>query len=237
MEKLIQRLQSEEGVDTTRLARVEWMYLPLLDTDQGQTPKTLEQELADDPGFFCELIRLMFKPRSQEHPGEDQPNATKKMLAERSHKLLSDWRTPPGNQKDGHFDPVACIDWYEKILASLRASDHEAVGMHMAGQALRHAPADPDGLWLHKDVAALLNREDMHELRRGFDLGIVNSRGCHFVAPDGSGEETLAKEWSDKANEIENAGFHRLAVTLRGIADGYRRDAERVRLEHKGDHA
>ncbi len=235
IEQLIDRLQSEDKVDTSRLARVEWLYLPLLGEDRGGSPKALEQGLADDPGFFCELIRLMFRPEDPEKHHEETPDESKAFLAEQSHRLLKGWSTPPGTDNDGSFDPVACVAWYEKVLASLMNSGHEATGMQMAGRVLRHAQSDADGLWLHSEVAALLNRSEMHELRRGFDLGIVDGRGVHFVAPDGSGEEALAKEWSEKAESIEDAGFHRLAGTLRGVAHNYEREAEMVRRDYKRD--
>lgn len=236
VKELIERLQSADGMDKKRLIRIEWLYLPLLERDRnGGAPKALEQGLADDPEFFCEMICVVYRPHNSEVPDKETPDEAKAFRVDRSHRLLRHWSTPPGTREDGSFDPAVCVDWYEKALASLQASDREATGMHMAGQVLRHVPADPDGLWLHKDVAALLNRPEMNELRRGFDLGIVNSRGCHFVAPDGSGEEALAKEWFEKAEAVENAGHHRLAGTLRQIASNYKREAEGVRREHRDE--
>ena len=236
VKELIERLQSAEGVDKKRLIRIEWLYLPLLERDRnGAAPKALEQGLADEPEAFCELICAMYRPRNSEKTDKETADEANAILVERSHRLMRHWITPPGTREDGSFDASACVDWYEKVLASLQASDREATGMHMAGQVLRHVPVDPGGLWLHNDVAELLNRPEMNELRRGFDLGIVNSRGCHFVAPDGSGEDALAKEWFEKADAVENAGYHRLATTLRQIASNYKREAEGVRREHRDE--
>lgn len=227
--ELIQRLQASEETNQAQLARIEWLYLPVLDRNHGGVPKTLEQGLADDPKLFCELIRFMFRSDKTTDTLKSGHSSYDPELATRSHELLHAWARVPGMLKDDSFDPAACSSWYERTFASLVESGHEEVGMQKAGEVLRHAPADPNGLWLHREVAALLNRKDMKELRSGYDLGIFNSRGCHFVASDGSGEDALAQEWTVKAEAVENAGFHRLAATLREIAARHVREAESIR--------
>jgi hypothetical protein len=68
----------------------------------------------------------------------------------------------------------------------------------------------------------------MDELRRGYAIAVYNSRGVHNVDPTGAPEKELSATYSQKADAVENAGYHRLAVTLRSIAEGYVRDAERI---------
>jgi hypothetical protein len=70
-------------------------------------------------------------------------------------------------------------------------------------------------------------------MRNGFRTGTYNSRGVHWVDPTGKPERELAEQFRSKAEEIENAGFQRFAVTLRGLADGYDREAERIINDHK----
>lgn len=45
----------------------------------------------------------------------------------------------------------------------------------------------------------------------------------------------LAEKYGKKAEDAENAGFHRLAVTLRGLSESYIREAERVRSDFGKD--
>lgn len=71
-------------------------------------------------------------------------------------------------------------------------------------------------------------------MRNGFRTGTYNSRGVHWVDPTGKPERELAEQFRNKAEEIENAGFQRFAVTLRGLADDYDREAERIINDHKG---
>ena len=100
------------------------------------------------------------------------------------------------------------------------------------GEVLIHAPADPDGLWIDRTVASALNKADAENMRAGFWRGKLNSRGVHWVDSTGNPEKELAKEFSLKAEEVENARFHRLAITLKDLASSYEREAERIIDEH-----
>jgi hypothetical protein len=58
--KIIKALQKNTDTDQDKLFQIEWAYLPLLDwhSDGDGSPVTLENRLASDPDFFCELIQL-----------------------------------------------------------------------------------------------------------------------------------------------------------------------------------
>jgi hypothetical protein len=78
-----------------------------------------------------------------------------------------------------------------------------------------------------------LNDREADDMRDGFRTGTYNSRGVHWVDPTGKPEKELAEQFRSKAEDVENAGFQRFAVTLRGLADGYDKEAERVIAEHR----
>jgi hypothetical protein len=69
-------------------------------------------------------------------------------------------------------------------------------------------------------------------MRRGFEAEAYNSRGLHIIDPTGKPEKELAEQYRRKADEVENAGYQRFAVTLRGLSKSYDRDAERNIAEH-----
>ena len=48
-------------------------------------------------------------------------------------------------------------------------------------------------------------------------------------------DRLLAEQYRKKTEDIENAGYQRFAVTLRGLSEFYARDAERIISEHKRD--
>ena len=230
--ELIKFLQEDPSVNQEKLFRVESAYLPLLDRYSGAAPKLLENRLADDPEFFCELIKLIYRSKKKDIP-QKEPTEELKAIAENAWLLLHEWKTPPGTQKDGTFREDCFKDWLQKVKDICRESGHLEVALNLIGEVLIHTPPDPKGLWIHRAVAAALNDRDADDLRNGYSTGIYNSRGAYFVDPTGKPERELAEQFRSKAEEVEDAGFQRFAVSLRGLADSYDREAERIVIEHK----
>ncbi len=228
---LIKALQESPDIAPKDLFKIEWAYLPSPDRPNGASPKFLENRLASDPDFFCEMIRLVRRskreaPPSEEPTDQDRANAS---------KLLFVWRTPPGTV-DGEFIPEQFTQWLERVKETCTESGHLEVALsHYIGEVLIHAPPDPEGLWIHRAVATALNAKDAEMMRDSFRLGIYNSRGMHMheVDPTGKPERELAEQYRQKAEAVENAGYHRFAGTLRKLAEDYEREAERNIDKHE----
>lgn len=232
--ELIKFLQAQPGVPEDDLFKVEWAYLPLLGQHSEARPMLLEKKLATEPSFFGDVIKVLYRSKTEETP-EDEYSAHKKAIATNAWRLLHDWRTPPGLQADGNFSAEDFRDWLAAVRSICGASGRLEVAMIQAGEVLIHVPPDEGGLWIHRAVAAELNARDGQELRDGFRTAIYNSRGVHVVDPTGSPERALAHEYRGKAEAVENAGFQRFATTLREIAEGYDLDAMRIADSHKQD--
>ena len=223
--EVIKALQDDPDTNPDDLFQVEWAFLPLLDRHHGESPKLLEQRLADDPAFFCEVIRTVFQSKKEERPVEE-PTEQQENIARNAYRLLSEWRTPPGSQKDGAFNGDALTTWLEDVKAACTESGHLEIASEKVGHVLIHAPPDPDGLWIHHSAAAALNSKDANDMRDGFQIELFNSRGVHgFTA--GREERELAEKYRRQADEIESRSYHRLASSLRDLAASYERDAER----------
>jgi len=230
--ELIKFLQAEPSVNQDDLFRVEWAYVPLLDGHRGAAPQLLESRLANDPEFFCEVIRLIYRSKKEDQPSK-KPTEESKAIATNAWRLLHEWKTPPGTQKDGTFSEERFTEWLQRVKEVCTESGHLEVGLINIGEVLIHTPPDPDGLWIRRAVAAVLNDREADDMRNGFRTGTYNSRGVHWVDPTGKPERELAGQFRSKAEEVENAGFQRFAVTLRGLADGYDREAERIINDHE----
>lgn len=229
---LIQFLQSDSSVPEDDLFKVEWAYLPLLDSLGQGKPKLLEHKLATEPEFFCEIIRLIYRSRNEDAPPVEHSEEAK-AIATNAWRLLHDWSTPPGTQPDGLFSARHFAEWLERTKAICTESGHLNVALIHVGEVLIHAPPDPSGLWIDSAVASALNDRVDDRLRRGFSTALHNSRGVHWVDPTGKPEKELAEEYRHKAENVENAGFQRFAATLREVAAGYERDAERIISDHQ----
>ena len=138
-------------------------------------------------------------------------------------------------QDDGSFDDTHFSSWLQQVKEICTGSGHLEVALINVGEVLIHCPSDTNGLWINHTVADALNAIDAEDMRRGFSTGLFNSRGVHWVDPTGKPERELAEHYRQKAEDVENAGYQRLAVTLRGLSESYDREAERIVAEHKRD--
>jgi len=225
--EVIQYLQSNPKTDQVALRLIEWNLLPFLDGHRGESPITLERAISEESAFFCEIIRAVYRSKNEESPKGDV-SEEKKQIAENAHRLLRKWSIPPGMQSDGTFDGGKLNAWLVAVRKECTETGHLDVAMICFGHVLIHVPSDPEGLWIDKAVANILNNENADKIRRGYCTAKYNSRGCHTVDPTGASERKLAVSFREKADAVENEGFHRFAITLRELADGYDREAERV---------
>lgn len=232
--ELIKYLQSDSSIDEADLFRVEWAYLPLLDGYSGAKPISLEHKLSCDPDFFCELIRLIYRSKNDESNSQDI-SENKRAIARNAWRLLDQWQVPPGTIKDGSFNPELFKSWVIRVKEESRKSGHYEVALLSIGNVLIHAPKDETGLWIHRDIASALNDKEAEDMRRGYAISIFNSRGAHMVDPSGKPEKELAEQFRQKADSVENEGYHRFSVTLKGIAEDYERQAERIISEYSDE--
>jgi hypothetical protein len=231
--KLIQWLQKNSGVDTGILSQIEWNYLPLLDQHIGLSPKTLERRLAEDPAFFCEVIRAVFRSDREEEPNKE-PTEEQKRIATNAYGLLYNWRIPPGTKSDGSFDGSALKKWIEDVRRSSGASGHLRIALDQVGKVLAHSPPDPSGLWIHKGAAEVLNEKDSDNLRSAFTIQLFNERGMHGWTA-GKEERALAADYRQKASAVEEAGYFNLAASMRNLAASYEREADHEAAEDPYD--
>lgn len=223
--KIIKALQENAATDQDKLFQVEWAYVSLLDRHSDGSPITLENRLASDPGFFCELIQLIYRAKDAE---PEEPSEQRRNMATNAYRLLSSWRVVPGTRADGEFEPDAFTGWLTAMEEIVNASGHYDVAMIQLGDVLVNSPEGPDGLWIHPVIAEAMNKRERSSLRDGYSTGIYNSRGVHTVDPEAKPERALAEKYRQRADQVENAGYQRLATTLRGVVDSYDRDAERI---------
>ena len=225
--QIIKSLQDNPATDQDKLCRVELAYVSLLVRHgEGGSPATLENKLASDPDFFCELIQLIYRADGEEP--EAEPSEQHRNIATNAYRLLSAWSVVPGTQPDGGFNPEAFTEWLAAMEEIARESGHYDVAMSHLGDVLVNSPEEPNGLWIHPVIADAMNNKDRSRLRDGYETGIRNSRGVHEVHPDAKPEKELAEKYRQKSETVENAGYQRLATTLRQVAASYDRDAERI---------
>ena len=230
--ELIKFLQASSEVSQDELFHVEWAFLPLLDGYHEATPKSLENRLASDPEFFCEVIQLMYRSKKTDVvPNKQYKNS--EVIATKAWQLLYEWRIPPGMREDGSFDDAQFSSWLQRVKEICQESGHLEVALSDVGKVLIHCPPDKNGLWINCTVANALNARDAEDMRGGFHSGIINSRGVYTIDPTGKPELELAEQFRKKAEDVENAGYQRFAITLRNLSESYIQEAKWIVAEHK----
>ena len=230
--EIIKILQNDKTINADDLFKIEWGYLPLLNRLNGIEPIYLEKCLSFQPGFFCEVIQLLYRSIKDEKK-QVEPNEKKEALTNNAWQLLHDWRRPPGLNDGGSLSRDKLLEWLKKVKENCNESGHLDVAMIHVGHVLFYAPSDPDGLWIHKAVAEVLNDKESENIRNGFSTEIFNSRGVHWIDPSGKPEQELAEQWRQRATEVENDGYVRFASILKEVARSYDREAERVISDYK----
>lgn len=225
--EIIKAIQDDPKTNPDDLFQVEWAYLPILDGHHGATPKVLWRQLAEVPSFFCEVIRIVFMSK-KEKPLSEEITEKRRTIATNAYRLLSEWRRPPGLLENGSWDGNAFKAWLDIVKKECAESGHLEMAMTKVGHVLIYVPSDPDGLWIDHSAAAILNEKDSNDMRDGFRTELFNSRGVHWIDPTGRPESDLAANYREKAEEVENAGYHRLASSLRDLATEYEQIAERI---------
>lgn len=231
--EVIKALQNDPDVNPDDLFSIEWGYLPLL-TGPGSSgeAKILEQKLASEPDFFCELICRIYRSK-KEPERKKESTEQEKTIASNAWHLFREWKRIPGMDSENHFSSEQFKGWLQKVKTKCGESGHFDVAMITLGEALIHSPSDPDGLWINKTVAEALDSEDAEKLRRGYYTGIINTRGVYCVDPTGKPEKEIAAKYRQQAEVVENAGFHRFAITLRDLAKDYEHQAQQIIDEHE----
>lgn len=137
----------------------------------------------------------------------------------------------PGIGVEGKFDVNAFNNWFNSVQTECEESGHLEIAYQIIGRVLIFSPSN-DQNWILPELVEFLNRRELEEVRTGYKIAIRDSRGVHWVDPEGKPELELAQKYRIKSDEIELLGFHRFARTLRELADEYQAEAESIIEQH-----
>jgi hypothetical protein len=223
--EVIRYLQSAIDADEEELRWIEFQLIEALDHSHGASPVMLERHLSKDPKFFHVMLTKAYIPESEIGKPRN-PSPEEQGSARHVFRLLHRWRTPPGSTLNQTMDVDNLKAWIEKVKELSQQSGHWAIAQQLIGQALTNSPAGIDGLLRYVDAAKVLDGKDFEEMRRGFGIAILNSRGVHGFS-QGKEERDLAESYRNYANKYDLAGCPRIAAELRNIANSYQLDSER----------
>lgn len=220
--ELIQKLGNDEDADKTRVARLEWIFLPWL-RDHWQA-RILNETLRERPDFFVEALELIYRAEG-EPPVEvsDERRAHAKL----GSQLLDEWDRPPGLSDDGQLDGQKLRDWVTRVRELASAGGRGKVADYRIGEILAHLPKGADGIWPHEVARKILEEVGGNErIRQGIISRTHSNRGVtrRAIGEGGQQERSIAKQYRDYA-EVLTDSYPRIARLLRELASSYESEA------------
>ena len=223
---VLERVQKDATVDHEKLARVEWLLIPLL--DGPVFPTTLHRVLSESPTFFIEVLSAAYRPRNRDpSSSSNEDNApAKKQQAERAWRLFREWKRPPGTRNDGTIDAEVLRAWVTEMRAKAAEGDRIEVADITLGEVFAWAPMDLDGRWPCAAVREIIEVIDAPEIGRGFTTGIVNKRGSYMKSlhEGGNQERELAAKYKTFSEKCRTQS-PKTAKALFDVAHQYEQQA------------
>ncbi|MFO0840893.1 MAG: helix-turn-helix transcriptional regulator [Gemmataceae bacterium] len=233
--QLFQELQrgvraGDPRIDRTRVARLEWQLLELLDGHPAE-PETLHTMLSEDPQFLVGIIEMIYRP--EDHPedeGEREHSEAERARVVNAYRLLSSWRLIPGSRDDGSIEEDALFRWMHAARSLARERKLLKACDERIGNVFAHSRGEDeaDGGWPRIPVRDALEEVGTDEAFRGLEIGILNKRGVYWKSPTEGGEQerSLASQYERYAEACE-IEWPKTATSLRRVARSYTTDAQR----------
>ena len=216
----------QRGVDESRIALLEWRYLPLLQHD-AEMP-ALQRLLANDPRTFVQMIEMVFRPVSARNEERVETSPEDSNLAANAFRLLREWKVVPGTNDDGVVEAEGLRAWLDTARELLAEADRTEIGELQIGEVFAHSPEDPDGTFPALPIRDVLEDAPDERLARGFSIGVYNKRGVtsRGLTEGGQQEYDLADKYAAWAEAVQTS-HPRTSAALRGIAESYREEGSR----------
>jgi hypothetical protein len=227
---ILEVIYAAKDIDDTRLAKIEWNLLPILDRNT-LLPHGLHRLLAREPKFFVELMILLFRDENTpEGNEENEPELSQEETHRRRNAwhLRRDFGTIPGGDADGKVDLGKLREWVTTARELAQAAGRLRVCDSTIGQVLAHSGNAEDGSWPILPVREIFEEIASDEINGGFVIGILNRRGVTWrsVTAGGTGTRALAQQWENHAEQCK-VKWPRTASALLAVANNYNDQAKR----------
>ena len=230
IQQLIKWLQ-ERNTDRAMLIEIEWKYLAFLRQSEGYPPITLWQELSDNPEFYIHIMKIICGKENNNTWDESD----RQKISHHCFDLIYGWKQLPGLDSAGNVDKNKLDNWYQHVKEASEKFGITSMTMNYFGRTTFYAPVDPDGLFIHREVAKYLQADIEGSILSGYYAEAIDSRGVHIVDKTGQAEFKIEEGYISKAREADENGLFRLAETLRDVAASYHEEGLRNQETRWGD--
>lgn len=103
IERVFEELDKRTDIDKSIIISLEWLYLSILDSyGTRRTSKKLEEELANSPGFFVEVLKWIYIPKDKtllEKERECISDEVIQNIEKQAYHLLHSWKKNTGDER------------------------------------------------------------------------------------------------------------------------------------------
>lgn len=126
IERVFEELDKRTDIEKSTLIHLEWLYLPILGSyGTRRNPKTLEEELANNPDFFIEVLKWIYIPKDKTLLEKEREGISDEAIqnrAKQAYHLLHSWKKIPGMKEDNSIDEALLKDWIIKSRTSAKSA-------------------------------------------------------------------------------------------------------------------
>lgn len=219
-------LQGRSGVTEEEMARLEFLYVTILEHTEHRIPN-LERQVGKSPALFVQALGLIY-PRKD--GGKDPPEwcikdpEQKSALGTAAYRLLENVRRIPGTDETGKIDEEKLKAWVNDAKSLCSRYGRAEIGEQQIGQLLSALKIGIDGVWPCEEVRKVLEECGTADMATGVRVGIYNSRGVHCRGEGGAQERALAEKYRSWSRKLAYE-YPYVAGVVEEIAVTYDREA------------
>lgn len=222
-------LDQESGLDRSLVANLEFGYCHAL-VQTGRGLRDLGRQLVADPAQYIQMLSYIYRRDDDGKDPESWEIADERHarnIGELCRKIVDHWNVVKAFTLDEAFDGLAFKDWIVRCRTAASNVARSEIVDFKIGTMLAWKAHKGQETWPSLDVCDVLEF-GTDSMRNGFDNGVFNARGMtsRGAYEGGQQERNLAQRFDDYALALE-VSHPKVAATIHGLADGYRRDGDR----------
>ena len=225
IEEIFNELDTRKDIEKSTLINLEWLYLLIFDSyGTRRNPKNLEEELANNPDFFIEVLKYIYKPKDKILLKKESKGISDEAIQNRAKKayhLLHSWKKIPGMKEDNSINETELKEWINKARTLAKTANRFEIADEEIGKILAQYPENIPQ-WPQETIFQIIENENSESLNDGYSSAMYNKRGVSTrSAFDGGDIERRKAEYFEKLeNDFKNK-FPKVAEIFRHLKEGY----------------
>ena len=232
IERIFEALDNREDIEKSTLIQLEWIYLPILDSyGTRRDPINLEEELANNPEFFIDVLKWIYIPEDKTLLEEERKGITDEVVqsnAKQSYHLLNSWKKIPGMKDDTSIDELELKSWIEKVRELAKTVSRLEVADMNIGKVLAQYPENiPE--WPQETIFKIIEDINSDSLKSNYSSALFNKGGVFWRgAFDGGDTEKEKATYFEKLEKKFRNKYPNVAEIFKGLSEDYLLDAKSI---------